>query len=102
MNKEQLIKLAQENRNNAEWTRFNYCQAWVSDTITDTQSNLDIKLIKSYNTIVGVAVVELGVVYELGKWSTTTSKQFTQICNQRLRGYKREFVQIDYIDRQKL
>lgn len=69
---------------NIEWTRFNYCQAYTSNLLQNRYY-----LIKSYNTIVGLVDTFNNEVIELGKYSRTTSKQFTQICNQVFRGYNR-------------
>ena len=59
-----------------EFYQFRKCQAWISECI-----NHRYFLVKSYNTIVAVIDDQLGKLYELGKWSTTTSKQVTQIFN---------------------
>lgn len=79
-------ELAKKLKDSAEylmvnWEQFNYCQAWIGD-ISPRYS-----LIKSYFTIVGLVDHEEKVVYELGKWTRTTSKQVTQICNQVYRSY---------------
>ena len=60
------------------WRRFHHCQAWITDPMGIQQ----IQLIKSYDTIVGVVVPDDATIYELGKYSTTTSKQLTQISRQ--------------------
>lgn len=77
-----IIEKANKARQNAVWKRFNSCNAW-------TANMGDFSLIKSYNTIVGLADHAEQIVYEFGKYSMTTSKQFTQICNQRFRGFNR-------------
>lgn len=56
-----------------EWTRFHYCQAWISDW------HLGVKLVKSYATIVGV--IKDDTLWWDQKYSVTTSKQITQIAN---------------------
>lgn len=61
--------------NDIEWTQFGYRQAWFSDLL-DFGS---LRLFKSYNTIVALIGINSSVFYELGKWSTTTSKQVTQL-----------------------
>ena len=59
-----------------KWRQFHNCQAWISTCIGNRYF-----LIKSYNTIVAVIDDQNGELYELGKWSVTTSKQVTQIYN---------------------
>ena len=61
---------------NTTWKQFHKCQAWISNCINNRYF-----LIRSYNTIVAVIDDQNGELYELGKWSTTTSKQVTQIFN---------------------
>lgn len=58
---------------NPEWTRFNYCQAWISD------GYFGVKLVKSYATIVGI--IKDDTLWWDQKYSRTTSKQITQIAN---------------------
>lgn len=58
---------------NPDWTRFNYCQAWISD------GYFGVKLVKSYSTIVGV--IKDDTLWWDQKYSRTTSKQITQIAN---------------------
>lgn len=58
------------------WTRFGQKQCWVSNCINNRYF-----LVISYNTLVAVIDDQLGELYELGKWSTTTSKQITQLYN---------------------
>lgn len=76
------------------WNRFHSCNAYttydyVSFTINDKGETRNLQPIRSYYTIVGFADISCGVVYEIGKYSVTTSKQFTQICNQIYKGYER-------------
>lgn len=59
---------------NDRWERFGYKQA----EILFNEFNRPV-LFKSYDTIVGV--ISDDKFYELGKYSTTTSKQVTQFCN---------------------
>jgi hypothetical protein len=58
------------------WTQFRHCQAWFSNPVGNYQ------LLMSYKTIVALVDMDNQVVYRLGKWSTTTSKQTTQFSNQ--------------------
>ena len=73
----EMIKLANELKDKAEWKRFNYTAAATSQEI-----NGRYYLIKSYATIVGLVDDLEKKMYEFGKYSSTTSKQFTQIHNQ--------------------
>ena len=84
-----IIGLANElrRRNFIDWRQFHYCQAWTSQLLQARYH-----LIKSYGTIVGIADTDSYKVYEFGKYSSTTSKQFTRICNEKFRGYTRVFI----------
>ena len=37
-------------------------------------------LVKSYNTIVAIYDIDTDTMYEINKWSVTTSRQVTTIC----------------------
>lgn len=58
------------------WKQFRHCKAYISSCINNRYF-----LVKSYSTIVAVIDDQQGELYELGKWSRTTSKQVTQIFN---------------------
>lgn len=75
-----------------EWEQFFKCQAWVSERIYNSAYNVDFRLVKSYNTIVGVIDYTNQKYIRLGKWSTTTSKQQTRIS----RVYARDFKNIQF------
>ena len=75
------------NTPNTRWRQFRSCQAWVSDAVADRY-----RLIKSYRTIVAMVDTEEHIVFEFGKYSTTTSKQVTQIINSMFSGYTRELL----------
>lgn len=55
------------------WVQFRSCQAYTG------QFTGRYTLIKSYNTVVGLIDHEEKAVYELGKWSTTTSQHVRKI-----------------------
>lgn len=59
-----------------KWKRFGSKQCWVSDCIKNRYF-----LVKSYSTIVAIIDDQNGELFELGKWSSTTSKQVTQLYN---------------------
>lgn len=61
---------------NVKWKQFRHCNAYISSCIGNRYF-----LVKSYSTIVAVIDDQNGELYELGKWSKTTSKQVTQIFN---------------------
>lgn len=58
------------------WTQFGKKQCWVSNCIKNRYF-----LVISYDTLVAVIDDQQGELYELGKWSVTTSKQITQLFN---------------------
>ena len=88
-NTERLLMKAKElcDRYGIGWAQFHSCKAYISEEIDDRYI-----LIKSYHTIVGIADTETKEICEIGKYSRTTSKQFTQICNQRFRNYNRLYI----------
>ena len=59
-----------------KWKQFGSKQCWVSDCIGNRYF-----LVKSYSTIVAIIDDQTGELFELGKWSVTTSKQVTQLYN---------------------
>ena len=85
--------------------QFRSCQAWVSLEIPvevgtgDDYISTIVCAIVSYDTVVGFVDVCNGKIYEYGKYTPTTSKQFTQICNAWYKGYERIFVNVDTSDR---
>lgn len=88
----------QSMRMNIDWVKFNYCNAYTTEgalvEITIGNDNYYVLPILSYTTVVGFAYN--GVVYEIGKYSRTTSKQFTQICNTYFSNYDRIYIEKRY------
>ncbi len=83
-----VVSMAQSLQSKATgWERFRSCQAWVSNLIDGRY-----RLIKSYRTIVGLIDNVSREYYEIGKYSSTTSKQVTQIYNAFYRDFDRMFV----------
>ena len=74
--------------NNIEWTRFDSKKAWFSNLLR-TADGHEYRLLKSYETIVVLVDINNGKYYELGKWSSTTSKQVTQFFNEYYRNWER-------------
>jgi len=93
---ETIIKELDRRKDNIEWGRFNYCNAYIGNTQYIVFGGITYKIIpiKSYNTIVGYYNETEDTAYEYGKYSSTTSKQFTQICNQRLGHPNRVLVNV--------
>lgn len=93
-----IVNALQSKRFNIDWVRFNHCNAYTTDgaLIDVTLGNTDYYVlpIMSYTTVVGFAYN--GIVYEIGKYSRTTSKQFTQICNTYFSGYERIYMEKRY------
>ena len=72
----------QAKRNHTVWKQFNHCNAYTAYekiTVTIGDTDYTVTPIRSYETI--VAFEYDGTVYEIGKYSRTTSKQVTQITN---------------------
>jgi hypothetical protein len=71
----EIAKQVKENTEN--WKQFDKKNMWWSDAIT-LQDGCTYRVLKSYNTIVAVIDVIESKLIEIGKWSSTTSKQVTQ------------------------
>lgn len=71
-----------------EWTQFRKCQAWESRDLYNSVYDIYFSLVKSYNTIVALAIHSEKKFVILGKWSRTTSKQCTQIHNSQYADYE--------------
>ena len=86
---EDIIEVARQcsRQYGLKWVQFHKCNAYISDVIDGRY-----RLIKSYATIVGIADCDTLDIYEIGKYSRTTSKQFSQICNQIFTGYTRHYT----------
>jgi hypothetical protein len=98
MNFEQVMEIVDKVRhlNRDVWYQFRSCQAYSSNVVYlyDNEGNHigNFKLFRSYQTIVALIDYDNQVVYRLGKWSRTTSKQTTQFCNQ----YFGHFEQVQF------
>jgi hypothetical protein len=76
------------------WRQFNKCEAYLSEILED-----DYRLIKSYNTIVGLVDIKEGKYYQFGHFSKTTSVQLTRIYNTFYRGWERIIMEEKVDDR---
>ena len=88
------VVLARPLNDPLEYYRFRSCNAYIaSELITvrddETEKDHEIRLIKSYNTIVAFYDYDTNTFCEIGKFSRTTSKQLTQIHSQEFRSSKR-------------
>ena len=104
----EIMRQLDERKNKLELVQFRGCSAYVgyeASTMTWTDDEIgcehEIRIIPivSYDTVVGFADVDNEVVYEYGKYTATTSKQFTQICNKRFQRYDRVLVDVSTADR---
>ena len=81
----------QNERRHIEWFRFNHCNAYTAMgalvNVTIGNNEYFVLPIMSYETVVGFVYER--IVYEIGKYSRTTSKQMTQICNTYFSEYER-------------
>lgn len=83
-----------------EWTQFGYKQCYYTELLFNEETHNFYKLVRSYNTIVAILYGEYYI--ELGKWSTTTSRQVTQFYNQNVSRthVKKLFIDMkDFCDR---
>lgn len=71
-----------------KFERFNYTNAYIASNAIYVDG-YTVRLFKSYQTIVGLAIFEKELFIEIDKFSTTTSKQMTQIYNRYFKGYSR-------------
>ena len=70
------------------FSKFRSCHCFISDD-TVTYNGKRYILIKSYKTFVAFVDIENEVFVEIGKFSSTTSKQCTQIHNTCFRDFQR-------------
>lgn len=84
------------------FSKFRSCHCFISDD-TVTVNGKNYTLIKSYKTFVAFVDIENEVFIEIGKFSSTTSKQCTQIYNAYFRDFERincgcdiDFYKYDY------
>lgn len=93
-----IINSLQSKRHIIEWVRFNHCNAYTTAgalvNVTIGNDEFYVLPIMSYTTVVGFWYD--GTVYEIGKYSRTTSKQFTQICNAYFSNYDRIYMEKRY------
>ena len=77
----------QADRFKITWKPFRHCNARYSDEVVITigDTNYKVKALMSYTTI--VAFEYEGVVYEIGKYSRTTSRQVTWFARDKKRVY---------------
>lgn len=77
----------QADRYQIHWKPFRHCNAKYSDEVVITIGDTDykVKAFMSYTTI--VAFEYEGVVYEIGKYSRTTSRQVTWFARDKKRVY---------------
>lgn len=94
LNNDNIKTLVNFYANGVPFERFRRCRAWVSAPIFNSAFNVNFRLVKSYNTIVGFINLDTEEYIELGKWSRTTSKQVTQIYNFAYYFYTRKFVDL--------
>lgn len=83
-----------------DWRQFGYKQCYYTECLFNEETQNFYKLVRSYNTIVAILYDEYYI--ELGKWSTTTSRQVTQFYNEYVSrtGQKRLFIDMkDFCDR---
>ena len=80
------------------WVQFRHCNAYTTGyhdiCVTVNGKVYNVIPIKSYSTIVGF--VHMSDVYEIGKYSRTTSKQMTRICNTYFSDCDRVFYEKKY------
>lgn len=93
-----IVNALQGMRGSIDWVQFNHCNAYTTggaiERVIIGETEYFVQPIMSYSTIVGF--VHECVVYEIGKYSRTTSKQFTQICNTYFSEYDRIYMEKRY------
>ena len=79
------------------WSQFGHKSFWYSswNYLQVDGKNLYIRVLRSYATFVGFEIsnLEETVMYEIGKYSTTTSKQMTQYFNQISEARERIYIE---------
>lgn len=90
--KNEKIEIANRIKNNVDFEQFRHCNAYISNYVYEEESKTYYRLIKSYNTIAALVDCDNYILYEFGKYSTTTSKQITQIHNAYFSDCKRVLI----------
>lgn len=75
-------------KNSMRWSQVDQKQLYLSQMLDG-----NFQLIKSYATVVGLVDHANDTMYEIGKYSKTTSCQITHLQRNVLSGYKREYVE---------
>lgn len=83
-----VCEIIENNYHNLEWTRIKSQNCYYSQWFNHNGENY--RLLKSYSTVVGLQNNHNGL-WEMGKYSQTTSKQVTQFCNNN--GLDKHFVE---------
>lgn len=94
----EIYKDFNSNIGSYKWNQFRHCNCYTTEdsVIFETSGGVEyLSPIRSYSTVVGFVNRLTHEVFECGKYSQTTSKQFTQMYNALYNGYKRYYVDID-------
>ena len=84
---ESALKIAREIKSQAtQWSRVGRKACYISNMINERY-----QMVKSYSTLVALVDISENEFYEFGKFSPTTSRQMTQVCNTYYTGFKRYF-----------
>ena len=70
--------LTSNERRNTRFEQFRTMNCYTSQTMF--VDGCYVWLVKSYSTIVGIYDIDTDTMYEINKWSVTTSKQVTTVC----------------------
>lgn len=83
----------QSKMHRVEWTQFRSSSAYTGTMQVVTIGNKDYFVIpfRSYDTIVAYTDFDSNIMYEVGKYSTTTSKHVTQYFAQETRACERVY-----------
>ena len=103
---DKIIEVLDNKKDKIAFIQFRSCKAYIGEEVTiqvdsDTFEDYSVRVvpIMSYDTIVGFADITNQTVYEYGKYTPTTSKQFTQIYNKRFSNYDRVLVDVPTYNR---
>ena len=70
--------LTSNERRNTRFEQFRTMNCYTSQAMF--VDGCYVWLVKSYSTIVGIYDIDTDTMYEINKWSVTTSKQVTIVC----------------------
>lgn len=94
---EAIMEYLKKNEDKIPFVQFKSTKSWYGDFVNIYTDDLQARVrpVLSYRTIVGYFDCDEEVFYEYGKYTSTTSKQVTQIYNTLWSRFDRVFVDVN-------